>query len=290
MIDAVILNYNDSFTTIECAKRLVDSNLIDHVIIVDNCSTDDSVNNINRILSNRIELVEADYNGGYGAGNNIGIKYSYFQYHTKYVLLCNPDTIIDDLSIKEMLFFLENQSDYVIVAPYMFDPQGIKQLNTAVRIPSLEEYIFSLGIIFNKIKKPTIYRTLNTSHENYIPVDMVSGSLFLMNSEMMIQHGMFDERLFLYCEEISLGFKLRVANKKVALLPQCGFIHNHSVSINKTFKSEVSKHKLYLISKLFVIKEYYKANPFQYAFAKIMSWISILEVWCISVFKGKIHE
>ena len=86
---AVILNYNDADTTIEAVERIRDFCTIDHVIVVDNASTDDSAARIGSFLygleeerpedaeEQRYMLVISDKNGGYGYGNNIGVRYAY---------------------------------------------------------------------------------------------------------------------------------------------------------------------------------------------------------------------
>ena len=68
---------------------------------------------------------------------------------------------------------------------------------------------------------------------------------------------------------------------KTALLPKYEFVHNHSISISKTYNSELKKQKLLVESKLYVIKHYYNANSFAYLCAWLMSKISIIEtiIW-----------
>ena len=112
-------------------------------------------------------------------------------------------------------------------------------------------------------------------------VDGVSGSMLMINAKHMIDYGMYDENIFLYCEEISLAIKLKKAGLKTALLPNYNFVNNHSVSINKTYSSELKKLKLLVKSKLYVIRHYYDANRVSYIFAWLMSRISIIEtlIW-----------
>ena len=56
-------------------------------------------------------------------------------------------------------------------------------------------------------------------------VEAVAGSLFMLDAKKMIGNTLFDENVFLYCEERILGMKCKNANLKIALLPQCSFIH-----------------------------------------------------------------
>ena len=284
-VDALILNYNDAVTTKECAERLMQYNVIRHILIVDNNSSDNSLDLLSLLKSDVIEVISSGYNGGYGAGNNYGIRFLKDKYDSDYILLCNPDTIIGEESIMALEAFLITHPNYVIVAPFMLNTKGEKQYNTAFRIPKLNEYILSLGVVTNKLRKSFYYQNIQNISDEYMDVGAVSGSLFMMDTEKMIKHGMYDESIFLYCEEVSLGIKLAKSGLKTALLPQRSFIHNHSVSINKTMKSNVKKHKQLMKSKLYVIKNVYKANHLQYGIAFVLSRIAIAETWVISMLR-----
>ena len=285
IVDALILNYNDAVTTRECAERLQEYSVIHRILIVDNNSSDNSFELLSRLNSDKIEVISTGYNGGYGAGNNFGIRYLKNKYDSTYILLCNPDTIIDEDNIKALEDFLLTHPDYAIVAPFMLNTKEEKQYNTAFRIPKVYEYVASLGVVTNKFRKSFYYPDIQRINDEYIDVGAVSGSLFMMDVKKMIEYGMFDECIFLYCEEVSLGIKLAKSGMKTALLPQRTFIHNHSISINKTFKSDVKKHKQLIKSKLYVIKNYYKVNRFIYGLAFLLSRVSIIEIWLISLLR-----
>lgn len=286
-VDALILNYNDAATTKDCAERLQKYNIIRHILIVDNNSTDDSYYKLLKLNYNKIKVTSTGINGGYGAGNNFGIRFLRDHYSSTYILLCNPDTIIEEDSIKALRSFLKSHSEYVVVAPFMLNAKGEKQYNTAFKIPKTNEYIASLGILTSKCLKSFYYPDILGLDSEYLDVGAVSGSLFMMDVEKMLNYGMYDEAIFLYCEEISLGIKLEKSGFKTALLPRITFIHNHSVSINKTLKSDVQKHQQLMKSKLYVIKNIYKANMFQNAIAFLLSRISITETWVISLLRGQ---
>lgn len=287
MADALILNYNDAETTKECVQNLKKCLNIDNILVIDNCSSDNSFEVLSLLASEKIRVVRTKQNGGYGAGNNYGIRYLYENCKSKYILLCNPDTIISDDCIAKLENFLDEHNEYAIVAPFMLNSKGERQFNTAFRIPSLGEYILSLGIIINKLRKSFYYNDIEYIKDEFLEVGAVSGSLFMMNTDLMLQYGMYDESIFLYCEEITLGLKLRDHNIKTALLPKESFIHNHSVSINKALKSEVKKQRQLMTSKLYVIKHHFKANCIQNFVAYIISRISIAETMCLTILRGE---
>ena len=206
------------------------------------------------------------------------------KYDSEYILLSNPDVIVEENTIGELERFLKTNQNYVIAAPFMLNSDGERQLNTAFRITTELDYILSFEIIWSKYISKTFYKNILSERGNFKQVDGVSGSLLMMDTHKMLKYGMYDENIFLYCEELSLAIKLKKIGMKTALLPEQSFIHNHSVSISKTYHSELKKHKLLVKSKLYVIKYYYKASPVMYVFAWIMSRLSLTEIFVWSLF------
>jgi len=277
MVDVLTLNYNDADTTIDFIIRVKEYDVINRILVVDNCSTDDSYERLQAYESGKIQVIQSGNNGGYGAGNNFGIRYLWEKYHSQYILLSNPDVIVDEKTIYELELFLKNNPDYAIAAPVMCDPQMNRQYNTAFKVPTCGEYILSLGMFASKYDRRDYYKNIDNDGSDFMQVGAVSGSMFMMNTEKMIKYGMYDENIFLYCEETVLGLKLKKAGCKTALLTRLYFIHNHSVTISKSFDSKLKRHKLLIKSKLYVIKNHYNANKLQYAFALLLAQISMAE-------------
>lgn len=288
MIDVLTLNYNDSQTTICFTKQILQYDCISNVLIVDNNSTDDSIEKITREFTNelRVTIIKTNHNGGYGSGNNIGIRYLSEVFHSEYILLCNPDVVVSKDTVAYMENFMRN-NNYSIAAPFMCDKNGKRQYNSAFRIPSCMQYLFSFEMLYSKIRHPNFYNDLCLTTQNVIDVDGVSGSMFIMNTADMLKYGMFDEKIFLYAEEIVLSIKFKKAGKKVALLADHSFIHNHSVSISKTYKSHIKKHCICLKSQLYVIDQYYKASVIKRVLARIFAGISLVEHTVYSFLKNK---
>ena len=75
MVDVLILNYNDAKTTLEYVEKVKNYKNIRKILVVDNCSTDDSTQMFQKNVSDKLEVISSGRNGGYGAGNNYGIRY-----------------------------------------------------------------------------------------------------------------------------------------------------------------------------------------------------------------------
>lgn len=285
MIDLLILNYNDYETTLKLVSSVVKYSAISHILVVDNCSTDDSYNHLQSMNDEKVEVICAEKNGGYGAGNNLGIYYLYKKYASKYILLANPDVIVDESTILKMESFLEANGEYAAVAPHMCDKNGKRQANAGWNLPSKKEYILSMSIVCSILLHPGAIDWGKHFGQTYLDVEAISGSLFMMNTQLMINNGMYDEDVFLYCEETILGIKFKNAGLKSAILVDDEYIHNHSVSISKTYKSEVSKRRIMLKSRHYVLTKYYNANAFESLLARLFEELSLLEVIIISKFR-----
>ena len=287
MIDVLILNYNDADTTVSLLNKIVDFQNIERICVVDNSSTDNSFEVLKKFRHEKVCVIDSGKNGGYGYGNNFGIRFMIKEYNSKYILLCNPDVIFDDETVLTLESFLKSHEGYIIAAPFMLNKERVRQSSTAFSVDNCFKYILSTGMIMSKIIKPDQYQDLHKRNDEYIDVGAVAGSLFLFDAEKMLLHGMYDENIFLYCEERVLGIKCKNAGYRIALLPNITYIHNHSVSINKILKSEIAKRRIMNRSRLYVIKEYYKANFLTLGIAKLFLGISILELSILSIIRNK---
>ena len=108
MIDVLILNYNDAETTLSYIDHIVDYKVIHKIVVVDNCSTDDSVVLFQKHHFDKVEVIATKENGGYGSGNNYGIKYLVENYNSDYILISNPDVIVEENTIIQLELFLRN--------------------------------------------------------------------------------------------------------------------------------------------------------------------------------------
>ena len=118
-----------------------------------------------------------------------------------------------------------------------------------------------------------------------VDVFSLPGSLFMIDINKFTKPKLYDENLFLYFEEFVLGRKLQETHYKAALLPNVFFIHNHSVSISKTYKGVVDKHLVYLRSYRYIVKTYFKSNLFFRGLSYVMSAISLFEAVLITLLK-----
>lgn len=258
MIGCVVLNYNDADTTLDLLKRIEPMEIIDQIVLVDNKSTDNSLERLKNQESNKVHVVCAKKNGGYGSGNNVGIEYLRKNYSCDYIIIANPDVIFDESVIKKMVN--EFDEDTVIVAPLTLDSKKERQLPIAWKVPTVKDYFLFSSIVLNKIFKPFQY-PIQFFNTDICEVDCVQGCLFMLNNSL-IEDKLYDENIFLFFEESCIGKQFKDKGYKTKLLMNVDYIHNHSVSINKAFNSEARKRKITLDSFYTYFEDYYSLSGF----------------------------
>ncbi|WP_144462565.1 glycosyltransferase [Siminovitchia fortis] len=280
----IILNYNDSETTLTLLRQIKNHRDLDYIVIVDNLSTDNSYEVIKKFKSNRIHVLLAEYNGGYGYGNNLGIRYSYEQLNADYILIANPDVAFSNECVIELRKILQEDKKCAISAAVPLKPNGRRQKVIAWKLPKLKEEIISASMILSRLAGLEIrydYKEFSNKKKAY--VDVVQGSMLMLDAKIMIKYGMYDEEFFLYYEEQVLAQKMKKHNFKSVLLLNQSYIHNHSVSITKSYKSIVKRRKLLLDSKLLYLKKYHNLHGIKLSLTKIFFFLTLGETWLISI-------
>lgn len=262
-------------------SRVSSYSTIKHIVIVDNDSNDESYSKLIKLECEKIRVIKSERNGGYAYGNNIGIKYCIKNFSSQYILISNPDVIYNEECLIDCCNFLRAHNDFTIVAPRMKNING-EYVDCAWNLSGWFSYATS-GLLF--ARKNRFLNDKNFQNTEFVPCDCVAGSFFIVDVNNFINIGFFDEKTFLYCEETIIGFKN--GKQKAAVLSNSSFVHAHSVSINKTFSSELKRKKLLWESRIYVLRQYYKVNAFQLCICKIIMKISLAETWLKCVIKRK---
>lgn len=278
-ISCVILNYNDAPTTINLLERIKDYSILDFIVVVDNCSTDDSWEKLLGYKNEKIHVIRAEKNGGYGAGNNIGLRYSSEILCADYSIIANPDVLFSEECIRKFLqSFLEDSTVAVVSAKQSNSP------DCAWKNCSTKQYILATSLFFEVWLKIRSYPKSFFEGRNSVFVFAVPGSLLMVDLRKMIKYGMYDEEFFLYYEEPVLAQKFDNAGLKTVLRLDCSYVHNHHVSISKTYRRWSQQHAVLLKSAELFLRKYKKASALQMAFAKLWFAYTKFEFWIYDVF------
>lgn len=277
MLTCVILNYNDYESVINLYNQISGYDVLDKIILVDGASTDDSYAELKQLENKKTVVLLAAKNGGYGYGNNIGIRYS-LELGADYVLVANPDVNFSQESIQNCLNMIREHSECVAIAPCM---QGIRRNRLAYKITSpIKDVMFSC-MTLNRLFNPRYYSKSYFEDKSWCYVDAVPGSLVLFDAKKFAECGLYDENVFLYHEEMIIGKKFQSHNYKTILLLNSFYEHHHSVSVRKTFKSAWKIKKITLKSHKYYLTKYNDKKAVSKSFLNILTPILFLEtlVW-----------
>lgn len=268
----VTINYNDYDSTSTFINNIQDFKSIDHIVIVDNASTDDSLKRLILLENKKIKVLSSEVNGGYGYGNNLGINYAMKEYHEKYVIISNPDVIFNEEVITCLKEHLISYNNTAVASPVMLNKVGFRERNTAWNMPASGfKYLVANLPILHKFIRGFYLEVGNQP----IYADAVAGSFLMVDVEKFMSAGGYDESFFLYCEEDVLGIRLKEKNYHSICCGDCEFIHNHSASINKTYPSMMQKQKMIWNSRKYLLKKYYHFNFFEMMLTNLLEKMSL---------------
>lgn len=238
-LSIIIVSYNTKNLLKDCLLSVYNSlnfanfETKSEIIVVDNASSDGTVGMLKRDF-HRIRLIENLENVGFGTACNQGIRIS----KGKFILLLNSDTKLVKHTILNALREIKNKEDIGVL--------GVKLLNTDQTIqhsagffPNIFRillwlfFIDDLPIIRNLIKP---YHVTVTSFYNKSSfVDWVTGAFFLARREAIFSAGLFDEKMFMYVEEIDLCYRIKKANWQIIYSPCTLVIHQKGGSSKSKF-------------------------------------------------------
>ena len=251
----VILNYNSANLTISLAKMVEQYSAIDYVVLVDNCSTDNSYEELKKIKSKKINVYETDRNGGYSFGNNYGAKVCK-NLGVDIMFIANPDVIVKEEDINTLLGAFEN-SDYSLLTGLQYEIDGSLGQPPIQDRYSYKDDLKDCFIIGRKIFASNHGENVDTGL-SIQDMNMFRGSFFGVRVDDFVSVEGFDEDFFLYCEERVLSKRFEEQHKRIGIVPDARYDHMHSVSISKAYKQRYSRMKLLYASRYLYNVKYNK--------------------------------
>ncbi|MEQ6341784.1 MAG: glycosyltransferase family 2 protein [Gammaproteobacteria bacterium] len=226
-LTVVIVNWNAGSQLVDVVASIgqYHHDFVSSVIIVDNASTDDSLVHVEAPsdLSFPLHIIRNNKNRGFGAACNQGAALA----NSEYLLFLNPDTRLFENSLTVPLAFMQQpeNADVGIVGIQLVDENN-HITRSCARFPSLDIFMAqALGL--NRL--PGL-RHLNTHmtewvHDKTVTVDHVIGAFYLMRRSLFESLGGFDERFFMYLEDLDLSRRTRQAGWRSVYLAEAQAFH-----------------------------------------------------------------
>jgi len=228
-LSIVIVNYKSRTKLISCLASVgpAEARLRREIIVVDNDSGDD-LSGLKTEFP-EINLILSPKNLGMGGGNNLGISHASGQY----ILILNPDTIIRPGAIAVLVSYLEAHASIAMVGPKLLYPDGSLQYS-CLRWPSFFTPLLRrtfLGAYFPAAVDSFVMKDFD--HQSIRPVDWLMGSCLLFRREIVGRDSrsfrpFFDERYFMYFEDIDLARQIWSCGHEVVYVPEAVVVHDHT--------------------------------------------------------------
>lgn len=233
-LSIIIVNYNVKYFLKQCLQSVfkAQKNLQIEVFVVDNFSTDGSIDMLQQEFSQKIILIENKENVGFAKANNQAISLA----QGKYILLLNPDTLVEEQTLERVVQFMEQTQDAGALGVKMIDGKGhyLPESKRGLPSPATAFYkIFGLSKLFPK--SPTFnkyYLGYLSENENHA-VEVLSGAFMLLRKSLLDNIGNLDEAFFMYGEDIDLSYRVIKAGFKNYYLSDTQIIHYKGESTKK---------------------------------------------------------
>ena len=265
LVSVIVLNYNAGELLLNCIESIKKSaykNL--EIIVVDNISTDKS----QKICKEKypdIKLIQNDENFGYCEGNNIGIRKA----RGDFIMILNPDTIVEPNCIRELIFAHEKLGEG------LYQPK-ILSLNEKQVLQSTGNmlHVFGFGFAKDKGKKD------EEVDEEIKKIGYASGTCLFTSRNVLEKVGLLDSFLFLYHDDLDLGWRASQIGINSYYVPKSKIYHVESYSLKWSAK------KFYWLerNRKYCLLTHYSKNTY----AKMHSSLCLVDlfVWFFYISKG----
>lgn len=223
-LSIIVVSWNTKQLLDDCLASIYreTKNIELEIFVVDNASQDKSAEMVQEKYP-QAKLIPNKGNRGFAAANNQALR----QTKGSYVLILNPDTVIKNNAINKALAVLSERPEVGILGPKTYNKDGTVQ-RTVRRDPTLSASLF----IAAKLQRifPAAHALQNYYHHDFdysreAYVEQVQGSFMLARRAVLDKIGIFDEKFFIWFEEVDLCLRARCAGWKILYSPKAEIIH-----------------------------------------------------------------
>jgi len=230
-LSIIIVNWNTRDLLVDCLNSIQKNlgaapALRAETFVVDNASSDGSAEAVQSSFP-RVHLIENQDNVGFAHANNQAAQLA----QGKYILLLNPDTVVQPSAIITMFAYLDSHSDIGAVGPRVLNPDASLQVSFHP-FPNLIRETWRL-MHLDKILPLSEYPLSILRSDSSLQVDVLMGVCILLRADVLNQVGFFDEQFFVYSEEVDLCLRIHQNGWQVYWLPKAVITHYSGQSTNQ---------------------------------------------------------
>ncbi len=228
-LSIIIVNWNVRELLRACLQSLerTRASLPLQTIVVDSASSDGSVAMLHDEFS-FVQVIECETNVGFSRGNNLGMA----QARGEFFLLLNPDTEMVGEALQTMWGYLQAHPEVGVVGPQLLNPDGSAQPSRR-RFPTLLTALLESTILqqwFPHNRVLAKYYLCDQRADVTQEVDWLSGACLMLRREVLAQVGGFDEKFFMYSEELDWQKRIKDAGWQIVYLPSAQVLHHEGKS------------------------------------------------------------
>ena len=231
MITASLVLYNSPDEQVHRILGCVEKSIIDKIFVIDNSSRENS-----KIVCSTYPKAEYQEheNTGYGDSHNIGMRKA-LELNSDYHLVVNPDIYFDDNLVSELVSYMNDHLDVAQIMPKVLNPNGEIQYLCKLS-PSPFDLILK-RFFPKKIREKSTYKfQLKFADYNQIMnVPYLSGCFMFFRTKAFETVGLFDERFFMYPEDIDITRRMHEQYKTI-YYPFVSVVHDHAAESYKSKK------------------------------------------------------
>jgi len=269
-ISAIIVNYNSGHFLRRCVDSLLACTSDVEIIVVDNASTDDSLEGL--AARPQVKLVLNQANKGFAAACNIGTA----EATCDHLLFLNPDCSVEPETLSRLLKCLDSQVEVGMVGGYLANEDGSEQAGGRRAVPTpWRSLVRATGLHRFANRWPRLfydfYLHKQPLPERPIEVEAISGACMLVKREALQDVGLWDEAYFLHCEDLDWCMRFRVNGWKILFVPDARVTHALGVcSLSRPVFVEWHKHK--------GMMRFYR-KFFRHQYPGVLMWLVAVGVW-----------
>ena len=215
LLSIIIVNYNVKYFVEQCLRSIEQSQHIDlaqvEVFVIDNLSKDQSVSYLRERFSTQscpaVHILANKFNAGFGKANNQALQ----QAKGKYVLFLNPDTLLTPHTLSDVLEVARKHDNFGCIGVRMLHTNGRFASESRRGIPTPWTAfckMSGLSTLFPHSRTFGRYYMQYLDQEQTTPIDIVSGAFMLTTAQTLSECGAFDEKFFMYGEDIDLSYRM----------------------------------------------------------------------------------
>ncbi len=257
-LSVIIVNYNVKYFLEQCLCSVCAAikNIDGEILVVDNCSTDGSIEYLKGKFA-RVVFIANKENVGFAKANNVALKLA----KGEFILFLNPDTILPETIFEDCISFFEAHPNAGAAGVRMVDGSGkfLPESKRSFPSPTVSFFKLSGFAAMFPVSKVFGRYALGYLNDNEIhEVDVLSGAFFFTRKKILDECGSFDEDFFMYGEDIDLSYRIQQAGFKNYYLGKSTIVHFKGESTSKNSLNYVRL--FFKAMSLFVKKHYHGAG------------------------------